>query len=170
MRQISYYPCFRWKMRQVVHDTVHDILKMLSSPWAKIQLLFLSSLIRSYHLEGKQCATASQWVTGLETQKSRVYVSPMYPPQHSGRVLPIGGYQLMDGNVDSWPDSLVLLPCVRVSDSLTRIHFQVIGFVPSNGKSRCSELRKTSWILAQGEESTLRMGPPSHFPPVKWGW
>lgn len=37
-----------------------SILKMLSSPWAKIQLLFLSSLIRSYHLEGKQCATATQ--------------------------------------------------------------------------------------------------------------
>ena len=118
-------------------------------------------------LEGKQHATATQWVTGLKTQKSRVYISPMYPPQHSGRVLPIGVYQLMDGNVDSWTDSLVLLPCVRVSDSRTRTHFQVIGLVPSNGKSGCSELRKTSWILAQGEESTLRMGPPSHFPPVK---
>ena len=49
MRQIYYYPCFRWKMSQVGHDTVDQHSENVLFTLGSIQLLFLSSMIRSYH-------------------------------------------------------------------------------------------------------------------------
>lgn len=96
------------------------------------------------------------------------------PSKHPGQVLSGVIYWLMDDYCLT-DQSLPCCPCVRWMDFLTKTHSQVIGLVPSDGKNKCREFRKNSWILAQGEKSSLRMlvhtdmAHLTHLPSVQWG-